>query len=143
MRVFLLSLTFDLWNIIELGFQTPVKLMNEWNDFEKKLFSLNTKAINALFYALGKNEFNQISICETAHKIWHTLEITHEGTSRVKESKINLLMHDFELFRMKPSETIVDMYTHFMDVINSLNALGKSFSNLELINKILRSLPKN
>ena len=50
MRVFLLSLNFDLWNIVELGFQTPSKPMNEWNDFEKKLFSLNAKAMNILFY---------------------------------------------------------------------------------------------
>ena len=52
-------------------------------------------------------------------------------------------MHDFELFRMKPSETIGDMYTCFTDVINSLKALGRSFSDFELVNKILRSLSKN
>ena len=44
---------------------------------------------------------------------------------------------------MKPSETIVDMYTRFTDVVNGLKALGKCFSNFELVNKILRSLSKN
>ena len=116
--------------------------MNHWNDLEKKTFSLNAKAMNALFCALDKNEFNQVSTCETTFDIWNTLEITHEGTNRVKDSKINLLMHDFELFRMKPSKTIIDMCTHFMDVVNGLKALGKCFSNLELVNKILRSLSK-
>ena len=72
-----------------------------------------------------------------AFDIWHTLEITHEGTNRVKDSKINLLMHDFELFRMKPSETVIDMYTRFTDVVNGLKALGNCFSNFELVNKIL------
>ncbi|URE14407.1 hypothetical protein MUK42_22162 [Musa troglodytarum] len=43
---------------------------------------------------------------------------------------------------MAPSETIGDMYTCFTDVVNSLKTLGKYFSNFELINKILRSLPK-
>ena len=52
-------------------------------------------------------------------------------------------MHDFELFRMEPSETIGDMYTWFTDVVNGLKALGKSFSNFELVNKILRSLLKS
>ena len=101
--------------------------MNEWNDLEKKTFSLNVRGMNALFYALNKNEFNHISFCETTHEIWHILEVTHEGTNRVKESKINLLMHVFEMFQMKPSETIVDMYTCFMDVVNGLKALGKYF----------------
>ena len=142
MRVFLISMNLDLWNIIENGFQLPSKPMNEWSDLEKKYFSLNAKAMNALFCALDKNEFNRISTCETAFDIWRTLEITHEGTSRVKDSKVNILLHDFELFRMQPSETIGDMYTRFTDVVNSLRALGKCFSDFELVNKILRSLSK-
>ena len=75
--------------------------MNEWIDLEKKIFSLNARAINTLFCALDKNEFNQVSCCETTFDIWHILEITHEGTSKVKDSKVNFLMHDFELFQMK------------------------------------------
>ena len=142
MRVFLISMNLDLWNIVENGFQLPSKPMNEWSDLEKKYFSLNAKAMNALFCALNKNEFNRISTCETTFDIWRTLEITHEGTSRVKDSKVNILLHDFELFQMQPSETIGDMYTCFMDVVNSLRALGKCFSDFELINKILRSLSK-
>ena len=39
--------------------------MNDWNELEKKTFSLNVKAMNALFCALDKNEFNYVSICET------------------------------------------------------------------------------
>ena len=69
--------------------------------------------MNALFCALDKNEFNRVSLCKTTFDIWHTFEITHKGTSRVKDSKINLLICDFELFRMKSSETIGDMYTRF------------------------------
>ncbi|CAL9098444.1 unnamed protein product [Musa textilis] len=143
MRVFLLSMDLDLWNVVENHFQLPSKPMNEWSDLEKKSFSLNTKAMNALFCTLDKNEFNRISTCETIFDIWRTLEITHEGTSRVKDSKVNLLLHDFELFQMTPSESIDDMYTCFTDVVNSLKSLGKSFSDFELTNKILISLPKS
>ena len=98
MSIFLLYLNFDLWNIIELDFQTPAKPINEWNDFEKKSFSLNVKAMNVLLYALDKNKFNRISIYETVHDSQHTFKITHEDTNRIKDSKINLLMHSFELF---------------------------------------------
>ena len=126
MRVFLLSLDLNLWNIVESCFQKSSTPINEWNDN----FSLNARAMNVLFYALNKNEFNRVFIYKMAYEIWHILEITHEGTSRVKDSKINLLMHDFELFQKKPSETIGDIYTCFMDVVNGLKALGKYFSNL-------------
>ena len=79
---------------------------------------------------------------QTTFNIWHIYEITHEGMNRVKDSKINLLMHDFDLFHMKPSETVVNMYTLITDVVNVLKVLGKSFSNFELINEILKSLSK-
>ena len=99
--------------------------------------------MNVLFCALDKNEFNRVSICETVFDIWHTLEVTHKGISRVKEPKINLLIHSFELFQMKPSETISDMYTRFTNVVNGLKGHGKIFLDFELVNKILRSLPKS
>ena len=143
MRIFLISMDFELWNLVENGFSKSSLPMIDWNELEKKAFALNAKAMNALFCALDKNEFNRVSTCETAFDIWHTLEVTHEGTSRVKESKINLLLHSFELFRMKPRETIGDMFTRFTDVVNGLKGLGKSFSDFELVNKILRSLPKS
>ncbi|CAL9078844.1 unnamed protein product [Musa textilis] len=142
-RIFLISMDFELLNIVENGFQKSSLPMNEWNESEKKVFALNTKAMNALFCALDKNEFNRVSICESVFDIWYTLEITHEGTSRVKESKINLLVHSYELFQMKPSKSIGDMYTRFTIVVNGLKVLRKGFSNFELVTKILRSLPKS
>ena len=122
MRVFSLLLDLTIWNIVENDFRKSSLLMNHWNDLEKKSFSLNAKAMNALFCALDKTEFNRVSTYKIAFDIWQSLEITHEGTNRVKDSKINLLMYDFELFHIKPSETIEDMYTHFTDVINGLKA---------------------
>ena len=44
---------------------------------------------------------------------------------------------------MKLSETIRDIYTRFTNVINDLKGLGKGFLDFELVNKVLRSLPKS
>ena len=98
MRIFLISMDFKLWTIVENGFQKSSLLMSEWNESKKKVFALNAKAMNALFCALDKNEFNRVSVCDSTFDIWRTLEVTHEGTSRVKESKINILVHSYELF---------------------------------------------
>ena len=58
----------------------------------------------------------------------------------MKESKINLLVHNYELFSMKETETIVEMITRFTDIVNSLEALGKTYKESEKVMKILRSL---
>ena len=43
----------------------------------------------------------------------------------MKESKINFLVHNYELFSMKENETIVEMNTRFTDIVNGLEAFGK------------------
>ena len=80
-------------------------------------------------------------MCSTAKEIWDKLEVTYEGTSRVKESKINLLVTQYEVFKMDEFETIIQMYSRFTNIINSLKALSKTYTQPELIQKILRSLP--
>jgi hypothetical protein len=71
------------------------------------------------------------------------LEVTYEGTNQVKESKISRLVHEYELFCMKSEECISEMFTRFTNIINSLKALGKCYTNVENERKILRSLPKH
>ncbi|GAV86613.1 UBN2 domain-containing protein, partial [Cephalotus follicularis] len=44
---------------------------------------------------------------------------------------------------MHDNESISDMFTRFTTIINSLKNLGKSYSNQELVRKILRCLPKS
>ena len=52
-----------------------------------------------------------------------------------------MLIHKYELSKMETSESITEMFTRFTDIINSLKSLGRSYSNSDLIHKILKSLP--
>ncbi|GAV68123.1 UBN2 domain-containing protein, partial [Cephalotus follicularis] len=69
--------------------------------------------------------------------------VTYEGTNQVKESKISMLVHEYELFMMHNDECISDMFTRFTTITNSFKNLGKSYPNQELVRKILRCLPKS
>ncbi|GAV81980.1 zf-CCHC domain-containing protein/UBN2 domain-containing protein, partial [Cephalotus follicularis] len=51
--------------------------------------------------------------------------------------------HEYELFIMHDNECISDLFSRFTTIINSLKNLGKSYSNQELVRKILRCLPKS
>ncbi|KAH9763962.1 Integrase catalytic domain-containing protein [Citrus sinensis] len=130
MRIYLQTLDYEIWEIVndgpfmpltknEVGEDIP-KPSRDWNEFEKRKASLNSKAMNALFCALDKKEFHRVSSCESANEIWHKLEVVYEGTNQVKEYKIS----------------------RFTDIVNTLGALGKTFSNSEKVKKIIRSLPK-
>ena len=97
--------------------------------------------MNLLYCALSTSEFNRISTCTSAKEIWDKLEVTHEGINQVKESKISILVHKYEVFKMKPNESISGMYTCFTDIVNNLKNLGKSYTDSKLCRKVLRSLP--
>ena len=89
----------------------------------------------------GRNKYNRISQCKTAKEIWIILEITHEGATQVEDSKVRILENDYEMFKMKPNEYIVEMFTRFTDVVNGLEGLGKRVSEQDKVSKILRCLP--
>ncbi|GAV83730.1 LOW QUALITY PROTEIN: UBN2 domain-containing protein, partial [Cephalotus follicularis] len=140
MTIFLQSLDYQLWHIIVNGPRMPTRTIegvvspkpeNEYNDNDFRMLQLNSKAKHVLFCAVGPNEFNRISSCDSAKEM-DLLEVTYEGTNQVKESKISMLVHEYELFFMHDNESISDMFTRFTAIINSLKNLGKSYSNQEL-----------
>lgn len=71
--------------------------------------------MNVLFCVLNKDKFNQISTYDTVYDIWYNIEVIDEGTYRVNEYKINLLIYNYELFKIKLIKSINEMYAHFTD----------------------------
>ncbi|GKU99723.1 hypothetical protein SLEP1_g12527 [Rubroshorea leprosula] len=152
MKVFMLANVPKVWIVTMKGPYVPMKVVGErevskeeveWNDEDLGNIMINNKAINMLQCALNPTEFHRVSECDTAKEMWDMLEVTHEGTSQVKESKINRLIYMYELFKMKPKESIQDMYTRLNDIVTNLKALGKVYPSQEVMRKVLRSLPKN
>ena len=149
MKFFIQSIDYKLWKIIDKGDFVPInpntnlpKNEFEFNENDEKLMSLNSRALNMLFCALDTTEFNRVSSCETAHEAWMVLQMTHEGTSQVRESNVEILFREYELFEMKKDESITEMYKRFSNLVNELRGLGKRFENVELVKKVLRSLPE-
>ncbi|GAV71732.1 zf-CCHC domain-containing protein/DUF4219 domain-containing protein/UBN2 domain-containing protein, partial [Cephalotus follicularis] len=147
MTIFLQSHDYQLWHIIVNGPRMPTRTIegvvspkpeNEYNDNDFRMLQLISKAKHVLFCAVGPNEFNRISSCDSAKEMWDLLEVTYEGTNQVKESKISMLVHEYELFMIHDNECISDMFTRFTTIVNSIKNLGKSYSNQELVRKILR-----
>ncbi|XP_058733367.1 uncharacterized protein LOC131604975 [Vicia villosa] len=88
------------------------------------------------------DEFFCVSACTTAKQIWDTLVETREGTVEVKRSRLNTLSQEYELFRMQPRESILELQKRFVHLINHLDALGKKISIEEQNLKVLRSLTR-
>ncbi|KAK2971337.1 hypothetical protein RJ640_026054 [Escallonia rubra] len=151
MRNFLRQDT-HVWYVVENGPIIPMKDgpdrtkvpkgILEMDTHETHLFSMDDRAKNITSYELDINEYNQVSACEIAREMWRLLEVIHEGTNHVKESKINMLVQQYEAFKMKENESINEMYSWFTLIINGHMLLGKTYPEKEIVRKTLRSLPK-
>ena len=84
----------------------------------------NLKAKNIITSALGMDEYFRVSNYKNAKEMWDTLQVTHEGTTNIKISRINTLTHEYELFRMNKNETIQDMKKRFTHIVMKM-LLGK------------------
>src|SRR5574338_505254 len=140
MKIYLQYVGLDTWNITQTEYSEPTTNFAQWTTEQKTVVQNNSKGMNILFCSLERNEFNRVSVCKSAYEIWKTLQVTHEGTSKVKKTKISILTNQFQLFKMNTNESISDMYCRFQDIVHSLIALGKSFSKEEQVRKILNSL---
>ncbi|GAV61677.1 hypothetical protein CFOL_v3_05204 [Cephalotus follicularis] len=107
MTIFLQSLDYQLWHIVVNGPRIPTRTIeglvslkpeNEFNDDDFKMLQLNSKAKHVLFCAVGPNEFNRISSCDTAKEMWDLLEVTYEGTNQVKDQKLVCLYMNMNYF---------------------------------------------
>ncbi|XP_070035645.1 uncharacterized protein [Nicotiana tomentosiformis] len=154
MHDFIMAEDSELWDVIFDGpyVQTkkvgePVvmvpKTRKEYNDADRKAAEKNFRAKKILVCGIGSGEYNRISACQSAKEIWEALRTTHEGTTQVKQSKIDMLTSEYELFRMKDDEFIQEMHTRFTSIINELHSLGEIIPRNKLVRKVLSVLPSS
>jgi len=79
-------------------------------------------------------------VTEFAQEAWQILDTTYEGTKIVKSAKLQMVISKFEEIKMLKDETFNEFYTKISDLRNSMVSLGKNFSDVKFIKKILRSL---
>lgn len=71
--------------------------------------------------------------------MWDKLEVMYEGTIKVKETRINLLIYDYKLFQIKEGKSIEEIFARLRKIVGDLKAFGRPYSSGEHVRKILRS----
>ncbi|XP_045789080.1 uncharacterized protein LOC123884116 [Trifolium pratense] len=154
MMTFLKQIDSKIWKEVLRGWDHPVKMdkegkptlelnpEEEWSKEEDELALANSKALYALYNGVDKHIFRLIKKCASAKEAWNILQTVHEGTSKVKMSRLQLLTTKFENLRMNDDETIQEFHMTLLDYDNQFDALGEKVPEEKLVRKMLRSLPK-
>ncbi|GJV64177.1 hypothetical protein Tco_1475005 [Tanacetum coccineum] len=79
--------------------------------------------------ALPRKEYERVFMCKTVNEVWHTLIITHQGNSQVKNYKIDLLTQEYEKFSISNEETINSGFTRVNAIMTSLKSLDPDYSS--------------
>nr|GEX68086.1 UBN2 domain-containing protein [Tanacetum cinerariifolium] len=94
-----------------------------------------------LYHALSHKEYGQVLMCKTIKEVWHTLIITHQRNSQVKDCKIDLLTQQYEKFSISSAETIHGSFTRFKAIVTSLKIIDQYYSIKIHVRKFLCAIP--
>ncbi|XP_075103247.1 uncharacterized protein LOC142177969 [Nicotiana tabacum] len=150
MEIFAKAYDVKVWRVIKKGNYplrdaTPPLADSEdiysYTKEQMEVVQVNNKARNLLHNAISGEEYEKISSYDTTKEMWDKFEVTYEGASKVKETHINMFVHDYELFSMKEGESIEEIFARFSKIISDLKAFGKPYTSCDQVRKILRSLP--
>ena len=64
------------------------KKEEDWTKEEEEEAWANSKALNAIFNGVDKNMFRLMNTCVVAKEVGEILKTAHEGTSRVRMSRL-------------------------------------------------------
>ena len=140
MRVFLQSLDEIVWQAMEIGQTKSKEALADCDDAMIKEANFKSRALNALFSAITKEEFKKISPTEIAKEVWTILQTTYEGTKPIKDSKFQRLTTSFEEIKMEEDESFNEFYAKLKDIVNSAFNLGETIPEPKIVRKVLRSL---
>jgi len=73
--------------------------------------------------------------CKTAKSIWDYLKEEYAGDERIRGMQVLNLIRDFELQKMKESETIKEYSDRLLGIANKIRLLGSEFSDSRIVEK--------
>src|SRR4030065_1028137 len=131
----------ELWDIIEDGIDIEVddegKCVDRkrLTDEQKKVYKKHHRVRGIMCDAIPHEEFMKISKKSTAKSIFESLCSSYEGNQQVREAKANMLVQQYELFRMTEDETIDAMFSRFQILVSGLQVLKKSYTTADHVKK--------
>ncbi|KAI5345401.1 hypothetical protein L3X38_013278 [Prunus dulcis] len=118
----------DLWEVVENGFVEPndqavltQQQLTELKETRKK----DKKALFFIFQVVDEAIFERISSCTTSKQAWDTLFASYKGEEKVKMARLQTLRGEFDMLRMKESESVEDYFNRIISLVNQLRINGE------------------
>ena len=138
MYSYIMGLDEELWDILEEGVVVDRK---KHTPAQKKLYKKHHKIRGIFVASIPRTEYMKMSDKSTTKAMFASFCANFEGSKKVREGNVFILVHQYELFKMKDDESIEEMYSRFHTLVSRLQILKKSYVASDHVSKILRSFP--
>jgi gag-polypeptide of LTR copia-type len=106
----------------------------------KELKSQNDYVVNIILNSVSERIVILFGTIEIVSEMWETLLNRFEGNSQMKKTKLMGLESEFENFCIQKGESIENMYSKLMHILNEFDEVGESLSNSKIVGKIFRTM---
>ncbi|XP_051140014.1 uncharacterized protein LOC127257620 [Andrographis paniculata] len=135
----------DLWEVVEEDYEVPQLPENPTmaqirNHTQKK--TRKSKAKATLFSAVSQEIFVKIMTLKSAYEVWEFFKKEYERDERIKGMKVMNLLREFELQRMKESETMKEYSNRLLVIANKVRLFGSQLSDSRIVQKIIVTVPE-
>ncbi|GAU44031.1 hypothetical protein TSUD_349630 [Trifolium subterraneum] len=130
----------DIWEAVEEDYEVPPLPNNPTMaqiKIHKEKKTNKAKARSCLFAGVSETVFTRIMTLRTPKAIWDYLKEEYAGDERIRSMQVLNLMREFELQRMKESETIKEYSDKLLSIANKVRLLGTEFTDSRIVEKIL------
>ena len=90
---------------------------------QHEVIKTNARAISLLYYAVNGADMIKYQPVKTLIEIWDKLEVTYEGTTKIKEARISSLVNVYELFKIAKDENVKSIFSRFSKIVCELKTL--------------------
>jgi hypothetical protein len=99
-------------------------------------------ALGALLRGVPQEMWSILAKKKAVKEAWEVVRNMRIGSDRVKMANAQQLMTEFDNFTFKEGEMVDEFGMHIESLAESLRALGENLTDVRVVKKMLRVLPK-
>lgn len=135
----------DLWEAVEEDYEIqplPANPTVAQIKSHKEKKTKKSKAKACLFAAVSPLIFTRIMSLKSAKAIWDYLKLEYAGDEKIRGMQVLNLIRDFELQKMKESESVKEYSDRLLSIANKVRLLGSELNDSRIVEKLLVTVPE-
>lgn len=100
-------------------------------------------ALEAILRAVPLEMLSTLAVKETAKEAWDSIRVMRVGVDRVRKSKAQLLLRQYDAIEFKEGESVEDFSLRLNNLVTTLATLGAPIEESKVVQKFLNAVPEH